>query len=215
MPYVRRASAATVGGLMMIIMVNQLIGPLDRTLTGQMVVQASLLLAAGFLFAYGPLSVINVVSRSSRKFPKIRMLLNWMKLDYAKSTIVMYAGAGSLLAFWCLPSEFDAATVTPGLHLEMQVTLLFAGALIFSGSRFLGGKLRLIAPAVVGKLMGLYGMFLLLAPYTVYTAYPAYEQAYAGVALLVLMVVIDFTVVPFLLYNYFSKATPKHGLALS
>jgi len=75
--------------------------------------------------------------------------------------------------------------------------------------------LKYIAPIVVGKLMGLYGMFLLLVPYTIYTAYPAYEQAYAGVALLVLMVVIDLTAVPLLLYNYFSKATPKHGFALS
>jgi membrane protein YdbS with pleckstrin-like domain len=73
--------------------------------------------------------------------------------------------------------------------------------------------MRIIVPVVAGKIMGLYGLFLLLTSMTVYDVYPGYEQAYAGVVLFVTMVVLDLTIVPIWLYKYFTKNdAPSYGL---
>jgi riboflavin transporter FmnP len=91
----------------------------------------------------------------------------------------------------------------------MHAALVFAGGLVFAGSRSLSSTVRSIAPIVAGKALGLYGMFLLLTPVNVYRAYPAYEQAYAGVCLLMVMVMFDLTIMPLWLYNYFVRGSPS------
>jgi uncharacterized membrane protein len=62
--------------------------------------------------------------------------------------------------------------------------------------------------------MGLYGMFLLLTPIDWYAVYPLYEQAYTGAMLLILMLVLDFTVMPLWLYNYFGRTGAVNPAAL-
>ncbi len=107
-----------------------------------------------------------------------------------------------------MPAEFDAATITANIHVEMHISLLLAGGLIFVGSRFLSKRMKLIAPIVAGKAMGLYGTYLVLTTLTIYRVYPAYEQAEAGVVMLFLMLGLDFTIVPIWLYGYFGRNPP-------
>jgi hypothetical protein len=65
--------------------------------------------------------------------------------------------------------------------------------------------MKLITPIIAGKVMGLYGSFLLLTPLTIYAAFRIYEQAEAGIVLIFLMLGLDFTIVPVWLYGYFGK----------
>jgi hypothetical protein len=95
--------------------------------------------------------------------------------------------------------------LTANIHVQMHISLFCAGGLIFVWSKFLGKRMKLIAPIVVGKVMGLYGAFLLLTPLTIYAAYPVYEQAEAGTVMLFLMLGLDVTIVPIWLYGYFGK----------
>jgi hypothetical protein len=88
----------------------------------------------------------------------------------------------------------------------MHLALLFAGGLIFVGSQFLSRNVKMLVPVIAGKAVGLYGMFLLLIPAQLYVLYPLNEQATTGVTLLVLMLVLDFTLVPAWLYSYFGKS---------
>jgi len=107
-----------------------------------------------------------------------------------------------------MPVEFDAASTIANVHVEMHITLFFACGLFFVGSRFLSKRMKLFAPIVVGKVMGLFGIFLLLTPVTIYAAYPVYEQAQAGTVMVFLMMALDLVIVPVWLYGYFGKNPP-------
>lgn len=214
MPRLRWASFAIVAGLIILLsMLSQLGELLDETLTTHMIVHF-LFIAVGFFFAYSAYSLIEVAPQFSYKASRARDLVNRANLSANIVTILMFAAAASLIAFWYLPAQFDAAALNVNVHVEMHMTLLSAGGLIFVGSHFLSKRLKLIAPLIVGKAMGLYGMFLLLTPFDVYAVYPVYEQAYTGVVLLILMLVLDFTVMPIWLYNYFGKTTAVNPVAL-
>jgi len=125
-------------------------------------------------------------------------------------SLVPLSSAAILIGYWYLPAQLSAAAGSVEVGVEMQLAFLFAGALIFVGAAFLSRRLKLITLVVVGKALGLYGMFLLLIPTAVYRTYPAYEQAYAGTALVFLMLTLDFTIMPLWLYNYFAKAPGTH-----
>jgi uncharacterized membrane protein len=126
-------------------------------------------------------------------------------------SIPAFCSAAALIGYWYLPTEFDGTVTNFVLNSEMHIALLFGGILIFVGASFLATRLKLIALVIVGKVLGLYGMFLLLTPWIVYSIYPAYEQVYAGSALLFIMLIFDFTIMPLWLYNYFRNPS-KRGL---
>ena len=131
-----------------------------------------------------------------------------VNLAVNKYGLLAFLVAAALIAICYLPVEFDAATMAASIHVEMHITLVFAGGLIFVGSRFLSKRMKLFAPIVVGKAMGLFGIFLLLTPLTIYAAYPVYEQAQGGTVMVFLMMALDFVVVPIWLYGYFGKNPP-------
>jgi cytochrome c oxidase assembly factor CtaG len=189
-------------------MLTQLGTILEQTLTTRMMAHDFLFVAAGFFFAYAASFLFEAVSRSSTHFSrKLRNVVHRSNLGAKMSSILAFGSAGSLIAYWYLPGQFDAVGVKVGLNAEMYAALLLAGALILAGSRFLSKGQKTIAPVFVGKALGLYGMILLLTPGHIYIPYPVYEQVHAGVALLILMVVLDFTIMPLWLYNYFGKAS--------
>jgi hypothetical protein len=215
MPRLRWASLAIVAGLIILLsMLSQLGELLDETLTTHMIVQHFLFITVGFLFAYAGYSLIEVAPQFSYRASQARDLVKRANLNANVVSILMFAAAASLIAFSYFPAQLDAAALNVNVHVEMRITLLSAGGLIFVGSHFLSKRLRLIAPLIVGKAMGLYGMFLLLTPFDVYAVYPVYEQAYTGVVLLILMLVLDFTVMPLWLYNYFGKTAAVNAAAL-
>ncbi len=58
---------------------------------------------------------------------------------------------------------------------------------------------------IAGKVMGLAGVFLLITQSYLYSIYPFGEQSETGLVLVVAMLVIDFTIAPYWLYNYFRR----------
>ena len=193
-------------------MLSSLGGLLEATLVTHMVVQHLFFLAAGVLLGYGITSLILVGSRLSTKVSRAYALMLKANLAVNKFGVLTFLVAAALIAYWYMPAEFDAATVAANIHLEMHITLFLAGGLIFVGSTFFSKRVKLIAPVVVGKVIGLYGAFLVLTPITIYAAYPAYEQTEAGIVMLFIMLGLDFTIVPIWLYGYFGKNPPTHGL---
>jgi hypothetical protein len=87
----------------------------------------------------------------------------------------------------------------------MHVTFTFVGSLLFIGAGMLTGRLRYVLLLVPGKAMGIFGTFLLFTPMYVYQVYPASQQTESGFVLIVMMLVVDLTIVPYWLYNYFGK----------
>lgn len=209
MPRIRLGLVAVAAGL---IVLGSMLSPLEELLGGtlvtHMIVQHFFLLAAGGLVAYGTESLVLVASRLSTKGSWTHPLIRRVNQAVNKYGLLAFLVAAVLIAFWYMPVEFDAATMTANIHLEMHITLVFAGGLIFVGSRFLSKRMKLFAPIVVGKAMGLFGIFLLLTPLTIYAAYPVYEQGQAGTVMVFLMMALDFVIVPVWLYGYFGKNLP-------
>ena len=194
-----------------LIMVGSILSPFGGLLEGTLVtnlMEHFVFLAAGVLFAYGIESWLLVASRLSSKASRAHGLMGKINLTVNKYGLLTFLAATALIAFWYMPAEFDAATTIAYIHVEMSITMLVAGGMIFVGSRFLTKRMKLIAPIIAGKIMGLYGSFLLLTPLTIYAAYPIYEQAEAGIVMIFLMLGLDFTIVPVWLYGYFGKNPP-------
>lgn len=164
-----------------------------------------LYIAAGFLISYGVDSLIFVASAFHRKVAEMYRHLLTANSVLNKWGIAAFVTASLLTAYWYLPANFDAAVLSVMVHFEMHVTLFGVGCLVFGGSRGLTRRARQLAPIVLGKAMGLYGAILLLTPTYIYSVYPAPQQAEAGVVMEVLMLVLDLTVLPIWLYNYFGR----------
>ena len=164
-----------------------------------------LYIAAGFLISYGVDSLIFVASAFHRKVAEMYRHLLTANSVLNKWGIAAFVTASLLTAYWYLPANFDAAVLSVMVHFEMHVTLFVVGGLVFGGSRGLTKRARQLAPIVLGKAMGLYGAILLLTPTYIYSVYPAPQQAEAGVVMEVLMLVLDLTVLPIWLYNYFGR----------
>jgi hypothetical protein len=75
----------------------------------------------------------------------------------------------------------------------------------------LTGRMRYVLLLVPGKAIGMFGAFLLFTPMYVYQVYPAFQQVEAGLVMVVIMLVMDLTIVPYWLYNYFGKISMGSG----
>jgi len=178
---------------------------LESTLTLHMILQHFLYIAAGFLLVYGGGSLIWVGSRLSKNVS--RVYSRFLRLDsvFNRYGILAFVAASLVLGYWYLPSNFDAAVLHVNVHVEMHLSLLGAGGLIYLGSKILTKRMQQFAPVIVGKALGLFGTLMLATPTSIYQAYPIAEQAEAGVALIIIMLIVDLTLMPILLYNYFGK----------
>ena len=212
MPRLRWAMASLIAASAILLLVLTEPGKLlEQSLTTRMVVHDSLLLVTGFLFAYGGSSLIEATSRLSDWLWEARNTLSRARLDARALSILTFGTAAILIGYWYLPPQFNAAVANAISETEMYLTLLLAGGLIFIGACLLTRRLKLIGLVIVGKALGLYGMLLLLTPWTVYKIYPGYDQVYAGATLLFLMLILDFTIMPVWLYSYFGKASESHA----
>ncbi|MGD0177158.1 MAG: cytochrome c oxidase assembly protein [Candidatus Bathyarchaeia archaeon] len=206
MPWLLRGVIAiSVASTMILSMLTTLSTYLESTLILHMVAEPFIYVAAGFLLAYGLHSLLFVASPFHKKIKEIyRRLLNANSV-FNRWGVFTFIIVCLLTAYWYLPVNFDAAVLNGLAHYEMHITLLVAGALVYGGSRGLTKGARRIAPIIVGKALGLYGVILLLTPTNIYSVYAASEQAEAGVVMVVLMLVLDLTVLPLWLYNYFGR----------
>jgi cytochrome c oxidase assembly factor CtaG len=207
MPWLLRGVLA-IGTAFVIIfsMITPLGAYLESALTLNMV-HGFLYIAAGFLISYGVDSLIFVGSAFHRKVAEMYRHFLTANSLLNKWGIAAFVTASLLTAYWYLPANFDTAVLSVMVHFEMHVTLFVVGGLVFVGSRGLTKRVRQLAPIVLGKAMGLYGAILLLTPTSIYSVYPAPQQAEAGVVMEVLMLVLDLTVLPIWLYNYFGKGS--------
>jgi Protein of unknown function (DUF1404) len=205
MPWLlRSAFAIGTASLIILSMVTPLGAFLESTLTLN-IAHSFLYIAAGFLISYGLASLVFVASAFYGKVAEMYRHLLAANSVLNQWGIAAFVAASVLTAYWYLPVNFDAAVLNVMVHIEMSVTLLLVGGLVFVGSRGLTKRARQLAPIVFGKSMGLYGAILLITPTYVYSVYPAPQQAEAGVVMEVLMLVLDLTVLPIWLYNYFGR----------
>jgi len=92
----------------------------------------------------------------------------------------------------------------------MHFTFTVVGSLMFIGASLLTVRMRHVLLLVPGKAMGIFGAFLLFTTMYVYPVYPSPEQTEAGLVMVVMMLVMDLTIVPYWLYKYFGK--PSTGV---
>lgn len=176
---------------------------LESTLTLHMIAEHFIYLAAGFLLAYGLHSLLFVASRFQRKTEGLYRELLKANSVFNRWGVITFLLASLLTAYWYLPANFDAAAFSGLTHHQMHITLLVAGILMYGGSRGLTKRARRLAPIIIGKALGLYGVIMLVTPTYIYSVYPQSEQVEAGVTMVVLMLVLDLTVLPLWLYNFF------------
>jgi len=206
-PRLRWAVAALAGGLIILTLVLGGFGYLlEKSLAARMFHDA-LFLAAGFLLAYAAFSTVEVSSRLSDRLWSTSKSMAGSWFDAKLLRIASFGAAALIVAYWYIPAKLATTATSVGADTRMGTAFLFAGSLIFVGSSFLTRRVKLIGLVVLGKVLGLYGMFLILTPWAVYPTYSLYDQIYAGSALLFLMLILDFTVMPLWLYNYFVKSS--------
>ncbi len=212
MPWISRGIIAiAVASITILSTVIPLESYLESTLILHMVAEHFLFMTAGFLLAYGCDSLILVGSRLSKNLQVSYKLFLKITLAMNKWSIVTFVAAALLTAYWYLPANFDAAFLSSDVHVEMHFTFLLVGGLVYAGSKMLTKNMKRIAPLIVSKAMGLYGSFLLLTSLYVYSVYPASEQAEAGVVMLIMMLLMDLTIMPAWLYNYFGRTHPSNA----
>ncbi len=126
---------------------------------------------------------------------------------YNKKGLLTFLIAGVLVAFWHLPANFDAAVLNEGIHIQMHMTFLLVGSLIYAGSKLLTWRVRTFLVLIPSKAMGIFGAYLMFTTGYVYAVYPAWQQTECGLAMVVMMLGMDLTLVPYWLYKYFQKAS--------
>jgi hypothetical protein len=178
-------------------------GFLQSSLTVHML-QYSVFVAVGVLFAYAAHSI--AISGLS---VRVSMIYDSMlsKLSIVnRYGIVSFISAALLTCYWGLPSRLDAS-LNDVNALAMHLCFILVGILVLAGSLFVPRCVLTILPIIVGKMLGLYGAFLILSPKNLYDIYPAIQQTETGVVMVTLMVLIDMTILPYWLYRYFGDAS--------
>jgi cytochrome c oxidase assembly factor CtaG len=170
-----------------------------------MLVHDFLYIIAGFLAAYGMGLMLFASSRFHERTAEVYRHFLRANSTVNKWGMIAFVVSPLFIAFWYVPTNFDAALRSANVNFEMCLSLLVVGSLMFVGSRGLTERARQLAPIIAGKAMGLYGAILLLTPTYVYSVYPLSQQGEAGVGMEVLMLMLDFTVLPIWLYHYFGK----------
>ena len=193
------------GALCILSMLTPFGHSLDSTLTLHMTIQHFFYIAGGFLLASGVDLLVLGGSKFSKRLTRVYSELMKVNASFNKRGLVAFAVAALFTAYWHIPANLDAAVIDNDIHIIMHVTFTFVGALLFIGAGMLTGRMRHVLLLVPGKAMGLFGAFLLFTPMYVYQVYPASQQTETGVVMVVMMLVMDLTIVPYWLYNYFGK----------
>jgi cytochrome c oxidase assembly factor CtaG len=166
-----------------------------------------LILLAGFFLAYS-IKVFLIVGRSSSI--SLAHFSSWFGLlnrSFNRKGAPSLVAAALLILYWHIPSILDAAVLQFGLHLIMHASLLLAGLLIFVGASCLSGTMRMMAALLAHMAMGIFGVILLVTSgyRQFYTVYPLEEQVQLGLVMVIMMFIVEGTLVPYWLYQYFTK----------
>ena len=202
---VRGIFRALLGLLLIMAMLTPWGESLDSSLTLHMVVQHAFYLAGGFLIAAGADLLILGSSKFSRAVISTYSQLMRANVRLNKRGLVSFVIAALLAVYWHIPSNFNAAVLNENVHVLMHLTFTVIGGLLFIGSGLLTGRMRHVLLLLPGKAMGIFGAFLLFTTWYVYPVYPLAEQSETGLVMVVMMLVMDLTIVPYWLYKYFGK----------
>ena len=185
---------------------------LDTSLTLHMIVQHAFYLAGAFLITSGADMLVLAGAGVSNTVSKAYSALLRINATYNKKGLVTFLIAGILVAYWHLPTNFDAAVLNENIHIVMHTTFMVVGSLIFAGSKLLTWRVRTFLLLIPSKAMGVFGAFLMFTTGYVYSVYPQWQQAQCGLAMVVMMLGMDLTLVPYWLYKYFqtAPAPPVH-----
>lgn len=178
---------------------------LDSSLTLHMMVQHAFYLAGGFLIASGADLLVLGSSKFSKTITLVYAKLMKANVKVNRRGFVAFTLAAILTVYWHIPAYFDAAVLDENVHILMHFTFTVVGGLLFIGSGLLTGRMRHVLLLLPGKAMGIFGAFLLFTTWYVYPVYPVGEQADTGLVMVVMMLVMDLTIVPYWLYKYFGR----------
>lgn len=178
---------------------------LDSSLTLYMVVQHAFYPAGGFLIASGADLRVLGGSKFSKLLASAYTRLMRVNVKLNPRGMTTFVVAALLTAYWHLPANFDAAVLNESVHIVMHFTFTVVGSLLLIGAGLLTGRMRHVLLLIPGKAMGLFGAFLLFTSVYVYPVYPSPEQSEAGLVMVVMMLAMDLTIVPYWLYKYFGS----------
>jgi hypothetical protein len=166
-----------------------------------------LLLLAGFLLAYSMRVFLSVGGSSSILLAHLSTWLGLLNRSLNRSGVPSLVAAALLIVYWHIPSILDASVLQFGLHLIMHASLLLAGFLIFVGASSLSWTMRKLAALLAHMVMGIFGVYLLVTSgyRQFYSVYPLEEQVQLGLVMVIMMFVVEGTLVPYWLYQYFAK----------
>lgn len=177
---------------------------LESSLVTSMILQHFVFIMVGLLLAYAVHSMASS-GISVRLFIAYESVLRKVFLMNRYGAL-SFSAAGLMICYWALPSSFDAALSSSLTLLAMRLSFSCVGALVFVGAMCVNTHVLSMLSIVLGKVMGLFGAFLILTPTQLYNLYPAIQQAETGVIMISIMTIIDMTVIPCWLYKYFRSA---------
>lgn len=195
---------ATVSGFALVLCAVFANASLESSLVTSMILQHFAFVMVGILFAYAAHSVASS-GLSVRLLIAYELVLRKVSLVNRYGAL-SFSAAGLMICYWALPSSFDAALSSSLTQLMMCLSFSCVGALVLAGSMCVSSHAVAMLSIAVGKVMGLFGAFLILSPTHLYDVYPAVQQAETGVIMIGIMTVIDMTVLPCWLYKYFRSA---------
>jgi len=174
---------------------------LESSLMSSMLLQPFVYLMMGVSFSYASYSV--AFSGLSVKLSIIHEAILRKTSVINRHGVLPFGLAIVMIYFWSLPSSFHAALSNNMTHFMMYLTFVCAGGLVLTGITLVSRPLLMILSVAFGKILGLYGAFLILSPRYLYDFYPAAQQADTGVIMISVMTVIDMIILPCWLYRYF------------
>jgi len=168
------------------------------------VVQHILFVLTGLVVAFGAGRVISSASKAFETPSHVRAWLVAQNQRFNKWGIPSFLAAALLVVYWNMPANWSAAAFSEHTHIQFHLTLFGVGILIFVGLATVPSKIRFFVPVAIGKVLGFVGIFLLISTTAVYPMYPVSQQIETGTLMVVIMLAIDVTLVPYWLYNYFN-----------
>ena len=174
---------------------------LESSLMTSIIMQHLLYVMVGILFAYAAHSM--AFSGHSVKLSIVYESVLRRTSLINRHGVLSFVAAGLMIYYWSLPSSLDAALSSNMTQFIMCLSFSCVGVLILEGSMRVSHHALIMLSIAVGKIMGLFGAFLILSPTYLYHAFPAIQQVETGVIMITIMTVIDLAILPCWLYTYF------------
>jgi cytochrome c oxidase assembly factor CtaG len=194
--------ALAVGVGFVAIVISPLGGNLETTLTLHMMVEHTLLMAGGYLMAYG---VERLLTVSSIFLPRVRWFLRKLNPILFRYGWIAVAVVILVVIYWHIPSNFDQLATNESLHVQMHLTFIGLGSLLFLGLKHTSLNTKWILLIASGIGMMAFGGFMLFDHAVIYSSYPFPQQADEGAAMLVSMTFMDLLIGGYLFYVKLEK----------